>query len=190
MIKNRQDYLDYLEADRVALGVPRTPGLYLRARRVFFPNYIWSFVRLLRRAEYHHNCGHRLGYILAQYRLSRLSLKLGLNIPINCFGPGLDIPHTGGINVNSGARIGCNCKIYPGVTIGETRTDAIPAPRLGDNVHIGAGAAIIGDIDIADDIAIGANAVVVHSFAEPGITLAGVPARKVSDKGTKAIRRQ
>ena len=139
-------------------------------------------MRLLRRAEYHHNCGHRLRYILVQYRLSRLSLKLGLNIEINCFGPGLNIAHIGGITVSPRARIGRNCKIYPGVTIGTTRTDAIPAPRLGDNIHIGAGAAIIGDIDIADDIAIGANAVVVHSFAEPGITLAGVPAKIVKKR--------
>lgn len=34
MIKNRQDYLDYLEADRVALGLPRTRGLCVRAKRV------------------------------------------------------------------------------------------------------------------------------------------------------------
>lgn len=189
MIKSRQDYLDYLEADRVALGVPKTPGLYLRVKRTFFPAYIWDFVRLLRRAEYHHNCGHRLRYVLAEYRLTRLSLKLGLNIPINCFGPGLDIAHTGGINVSSHARIGRNCKIYPGVTIG-TGADGIASPRLGDNVHIGAGAAIIGEIEIADDIAIGANAVVVHSFTEPGITLAGIPARKVSDKGTRSIGNQ
>ena len=180
MIKNRQDYLDYLGAHWVACEVPKTSGLYLRAKRVFFPNYIWNFVRLLRRAEYHHDCGHRLRYILVAYRLSHSSSKLGPSIPINCFGPGLDIAHTGGINVSSRARIGCNCKIYPGVTVG-TGSDGIASPRLGDSIHIGTGAAIIGDIDIADDIAIGANAVVVHSFTEPGITLAGVPARKVPD---------
>ena len=135
MIKNRQDYLDLLEADGIALGLPGTWGLRLRAKRMFFPNYIWSFVRLLRLAEYHHNCGHRLRYVLAQYRLSRLSLKLGLDIEINCFGPGLDIAHTGGITVSPLARVGRNCKIYPGVTTGTTRTDATRAPRLGDNTH-------------------------------------------------------
>jgi serine O-acetyltransferase len=190
MIKSRQDYLDYLEADRVALGLPQNWGLYLIVKRVFFPHYIWNFVRLLRLAEYHHNCGHRLRYVLTQYRLSRLSLKIGVNIEINCFGPGLDIAHTGGITVSPLARIGRNCKIYPGVTIGTTRTGDVRAPRLGDNIDIGAGAAIIGDIDIADDIAIGANAVVVRSFTEPGVTIAGIPAKKVSGKGAEVIRRQ
>jgi serine O-acetyltransferase len=189
MIKNRQDYLDYLEAARVALGLPRTWGLYLRMKRVFFPHYIWSFVRLLRLAEYHHNCGHRLRCIPAQYRLSRLSLKLGLDIEINCLGTGLDIAHIRGITVSPLARIGRNCRVYPGVTIGNTRAGN-PSPRLGDNILIGAGAAIIGDIDTADDTAIGANAVVVHSFTESGITLVGVPAKKVSDKGTEVIRKR
>jgi serine O-acetyltransferase len=190
MIRNRQDYLDCLEADRLALRLPKHWGLYLRVKRVFFPDYTWDFMRLLRLSEYHHNCGHHLHYFLAQYRLSRLSLKLGLNIEINCFGPGLDIAHLGGITVSPLARIGRNCKIYPGVTIGTARTGDTHAPRLGDNVHIGAGAAIIGDIDIADDISIGANAVVVQSFTEPGITIAGVPAKKVSDGGTTYMREQ
>lgn len=190
MIRNRQDYLDCLEADRVALCLPKHRGLALRVRRVFFPDHTWDFVRLLRLAEYHHNSGHHLRYFLAQFRLSRLSVKLGLNIEINCFGPGLDIAHIGGITVSPLARIGRNCKIYPGVTIGTARTGDTRAPRLGDNVHIGAGAAIIGDIDIADDIAIGANAVVTQSFTEPGITVAGVPARKVSGNGTTYMRTQ
>ena len=40
---------------------------------------------------------------------------------------------------------------------------------------------IIGNITIASDVVIGANAVVVHSINEPGITVAGNPAKKVSD---------
>ncbi len=59
--------------------------------------------------------------------------------------------------------------------------------RIGNNVYIGPGARIFGDIEIADGIAIGANAVVNRSFLEPGITIAGVPARKISDKGSKGL---
>jgi serine O-acetyltransferase len=58
-------------------------------------------------------------------------------------------------------------------------------PRLGDNVYIGPGAKIFGDIDIASNIAIGANAVVNKSFMESGISIGGVPAVKVSDNGNK-----
>lgn len=54
---------------------------------------------------------------------------------------------------------------------------------IGKHVYIGPGAKIFGDIYIADDIAIGANAVVNKSFTTPGITVAGVPAKIISDKG-------
>ena len=43
---------------------------------------------------------------------------------------------------------------------------------------------IIGNITIADDVVIGANAVVIHSITEPGITVAGNPAKKVSNTGS------
>lgn len=52
-------------------------------------------------------------------------------------------------------------------------------PIIGNNVDIGVGAKIIGPVRIADDIRIGANAVVVNSFDEPGITIVGVPAHAV-----------
>ena len=55
---------------------------------------------------------------------------------------------------------------------------------IGDRVFIGSGAKIIGNITIADDVVIGANAVVIHSITEPGITVAGNPAKKVSNTGS------
>lgn len=55
------------------------------------------------------------------------------------------------------------------------------AATIGDNVFIGTGAKIIGDIHIADNVVIGAGAVVTRDILEPGITVAGVPARKISD---------
>ena len=51
-------------------------------------------------------------------------------------------------------------------------------------MFLGSGAKVIGDIQIADDVAIGANAVVVRSITEPGTTWAGVPARKISGKSS------
>ncbi len=59
-------------------------------------------------------------------------------------------------------------------------------PKIGNNVFIGPGAKIFGEITIADHIAIGANAVVNKSFTESGITVAGIPARKVSEKGSSS----
>jgi serine O-acetyltransferase len=58
-------------------------------------------------------------------------------------------------------------------------------PKIGNNVFIGPGAVVIGDIEIADGIAIGANSYVNKSFKEPNITVAGCPAKKISDGGSR-----
>lgn len=110
-------------------------------------------------------------------------MKLGFSIPINVFGPGLSIPHYGTIVVNKATQVGKNCRLHEGVNIGATNGSAA-APKIGDNVFIGSGAKIIGDISIADDVAIGANAVVVTSITEKGVTYGGVPAKKISSNNS------
>ena len=59
------------------------------------------------------------------------------------------------------------------------------APKIGNNVFIATGAKIIGNITIADGVAIGANAVVVKDILEPNTSWGGVPARKLSDNGSE-----
>ena len=117
-------------------------------------------------------------------KLHKNSVKLGFSIPINVFGPGLSIAHYGTIVVNSAARVGKNCRIQEGVNIGATNGQR-SAPKIGDNVFIGTGAKIIGDVTVASDVAIGANAVVVKSITEQGTTWGGVPARKISDNSSR-----
>ena len=58
------------------------------------------------------------------------------------------------------------------------------AAKIGDNVYIGPGVKIVGDISIPDGTVIGANAVVNKSIYENGITVAGVPAKKISNKNS------
>ena len=122
---------------------------------------------LLRIKRLYHNSRHH-----------SLGVKLGLSIPLNVFGPGLCIVHPGTIVVASGATIGRNCRIHEGVTIGATNGQS-KAATIGDNVFIASGAKIIGDIKICDDVAIGANAVVVKSVLEP-CTVGGIPAKVIS----------
>lgn len=102
-----------------------------------------------------------------------LGLLCGFSIGLNCFGKGLSISHIGTIVVNHNARIGENCRLHVCVNIGTG------SPVIGDNVYIGPGAKLFGKINIADNIRIGANAVVNKSFNEEGITIVGVPAHKV-----------
>ena len=184
VIGSKEDYRFYLEADRVALNVDSWWPKY-------FSHDIWRFERHLRRLEYWKNCRRsalaRPIYYLLYWRFRRLSLRLGFSIPPNVFGAGLSIAHPGTLIVNDAARIGENCRIHPGVTIGTAAGETHATPRIGDNAFIGPNAVIVGAIEIGDDCAIGANAVVNRSFSESGITIAGVPARKVSDKGSRGI---
>jgi serine O-acetyltransferase len=122
-----------------------------------------------------------------EYRLSRYGFKLGYEIPINVFGPGLSIAHQGSIIVNRLASIGDNCRINNGVTIGTQGGFNDRCPTIGKNAFIGTGAQIYGSIIIADNVAIGANSVVIKSFTEEGISIAGVPAVKISENGSKKL---
>ena len=67
-------------------------------------------------------------------------------------------------------------RIHACTNIGSSRDD-VSAPQIGNNVYIGSGAKIFGDIVIADNIASGANSVVNKSFYEKNISIAGIPAK-------------
>ena len=120
---------------------------------------------------------NRVMRLIEKFRFHQLSLRLGFSIPINVFGPGLAIVHYGTIVVSNGAKIGANCRIHEGVTIGATNGYS-KAAIIGDNVFIGSGAKIIGEVKISSDVAIAANAVVVKDIiCERGCTVGGVPAK-------------
>lgn len=90
-------------------------------------------------------------------------------------GPGFRIHHFGNIFIHSRAKIGANCTIRQGVTIG-TRVDQGPAPVLEDSVDIGAGAQVLGNVRVGCGAKIGALSLVLHDVP-PGATAVGVPAR-------------
>lgn len=180
MIESWADYLLYLEADRLALRVSR------RWPRPMM-DFVWRYQRLLRTVEYLRNNRNPLtilAYPLAHVAWRRLGLRLGMEIPPNTFGPGLSIAHGGPIVVHPNARIGSNCRIHNSVTIGATSGSNV-APRIGDNVFIGPCTTIVGDITIADEVAVGANSFVNRSFTRSNVSLGGVPARQISEGGSR-----
>ena len=181
MIKSKRDYKYYLEADRIDLGKKRKNPM------IFFDE-VWVFERSLRKVEYYKNCKnstfYRPYYYYIYLKFHLLSTFLGFHIKPNVFGPGLSISHPGTIIVNGNARVGANCRIHVCTSIGTKAGHSDLAPTIGNNVYIGPGAKIFGDIEIADGIAIGANSVVDKSFTEPNIGIAGVPAKKINDKGS------
>ncbi len=83
------------------------------------------------------------------------------------------MPHLNGIFIHHNASLGENCTLFQQVTIGVNEfRDNMKAPRLGNRVYVGAGAKLIGDICIGDDVRIGANAVVTKNVP-PGMTVVG-----------------
>ena len=182
MILSKQDLRRYLRQDQIALGKGR------QRRPALFGDEVWRFQRLLRKTEYYVNCSKSpLGKGLSAFyrlRYHRYCVKMGFHLPLNVFDEGLSIAHYGALVVNTRARVGKNCRIHAMVVIGATNGNPA-APVIGDNVYIGAGAKVIGDIRIANGVAIGANAVVVKSIEEPDTTWGGVPARKISDRSSR-----
>ena len=181
MITTKKELDYYLQQDALAL---RCDGRHPK----FLGDLIWKFQIILRKTEYFTNVYREKKYLICHYFWYRFlfhkySVKLGFSIPINVFGPGLSIAHYGTIVVSEAAKVGKNCRLHEGVTIGATNGSA-KAPQIGDNVFLGTGAKIIGDITLANDIAIGANAVVVKSIPESGVTYGGVPAKKISSNNS------
>lgn len=144
MISSKNDYLKYLEQDKLALRKKyKSPKLV--------HDEIWRFEILLRKTEFYVNCkktfiGKLCGKAL-QFLYYKKRLKYNTYIPLNVFGPGLSIAHFGSIVVNGNAKVGENCRIQDSVTIG-------------------------------------ANAVVIKDFNKSGITIGGVPAKKISDNNS------
>jgi len=190
VISNKTDYLNFLEADRIALGRNKMT-LKCRLRDLIFPDYIWRFQRLLRKMEYYKNTERKnplvkVNYFLLKIRFLKLSVKLGFTIPENVFGAGLAIVHYGTIVVNGNSKIGVNCRIHASTNIGESG-GLYGAPHIGDNVYIGPGAKLYGRISIASNTAIAANACVGKSFTEENILLGGIPARALKRVDIKQI---
>lgn len=180
MITDRTDYRRHLAADLVAGNLDR----WRLVDRFHHPEVF--VVRLLRRLEYlRHQPGSvaRTQRFWARYRLQTVSIRLGLTLPPDVFGPGLSIAHYGSVVVNARARVGAFCRLHTAITIGLGPTGV---PTIGDFVYIGPGAVIYGGVTVGDRAVIGANAVVGRDVPA-GVTVAGSPARVVSQRDSSSV---
>lgn len=186
MIESQQDLKRYLEQDRLALH-------QTKSRPSFLGDEVWKFQIRLRKTEWYWYSGKHLRnpfnaarFLVSKRLLARRSLRLGFSIPLNVFREGLSIAHYGTLVINSHSKVGKNCRLQEGVNFGSTG-GADDSPIVGDNVFIGTGAKLIGGVRVADGCVIAANAVVVKDIDEPYTTWGGVPAKKLSDKGSESF---
>lgn len=179
MIQTYDELKEYLICDKRALGIKR------KVPRPF-TDEIWKYEICLRIYEFFLNKKqsfiiYKFLKVLSKFILHYWSVKLGIYIGPNTCDKGLCITHPGCIQINWHAKIGKNLRIQEGVTIGGGRGGA---PTVGNNVYLGSGCKVIGGITVADDCVVGANAVVCRDILEKHITVAGVPAKKISDNGS------
>jgi serine O-acetyltransferase len=143
------------------------------------------YQRVLRIVEYLSTLHDPLGravWLVMRIRLARLSVRTGLSIPPGVFAPGLSVAHYGSVVVNDKARVGPFCRLHSATNIGEAGG---MAPEVGAFVYIGPGAVLVGGVRVGEGVAIGANAV-VNRDCDPFTTVAGVPARRISDKDSSS----
>lgn len=179
MIESKEDLKRYLDSDKRALSIKHK-------RPHFFSDEVWKFERVLRRREYHYNVmenggiHHKILYKFYTLLYHHMSIKLGYYLPMNVCDEGLHINHFGLLIINDHAKIGKNFNVHQGVNIG-VNVNPLEAPTIGDNVFVGPGAKIYGNVTIADNIAVAAGSVVTKSFTTPNVTIGGVPAKVINE---------
>lgn len=170
----------------------------IQAARTHDPAARGALEVLLVYSGVHALCWHRLAHALWRRGLRFLPRVLsqftrfftGIEIhPGAALGRRIFIDHGMGVVIGETAVVGDDVLIYHGVTLGGTGHDRGKRhPTVGDRVLIGAGAKLLGNIEIGHDSAIGANAVVVHSAA-PWSTLTGIPASARPRRGSPHAER-
>lgn len=129
----------------------------------------FRFIFCLRKAQ-QYPIKHPLGFF---YRLllRRYSIKYGYQISAKTeIGPGFNLGHWGTIVVNPKVKIGKNCNLAHGVTIGQTNRGNLKGfPILKDNVWVGANAVIVGGITIGNNVLISPNSFVTKDIPDNSI---------------------
>lgn len=116
-------------------------------------------------------------FFIARYLCEKAKRKTGIEIhPGASIGKNLFIDHGTGVVIGETAVIGDNVTMFHGVTLGGTgnEKDKKRHPTIGNNVFIGSGAKILGNITIGNNVKIGANAVVLKDV-EDDRTVVGIP---------------
>lgn len=132
-------------------------------------------------------------YFFHRWRYKYLSEKWNVSIPLYVFEKGLMITHLQNIVVSNQVKVGQYCRLFHNITLGiklgRKTENKRSCPIIGNGVTICTGAVVVGGIDIADGVMIGANAVVTKSFKEKNCVIGGVPAKVISnDAGFKMLK--
>jgi serine O-acetyltransferase len=169
--------LDYLKHSSNA-----SIRIFLIISRYFITNSAFRSILFYRILNKQYTKNKRVNKLLWFISLILTEIKIPYTAKI---GGGLLMPHPKCIYFHSQSAIGENFTISQGVTIGGNlykTKNGRRSPIIGDNVLLGAGAKVLGPVEVGDNSIIGANAVVVKDIPENSVA-AGVPARVVKEVG-------
>ena len=169
----------------VQAAIERDPAL-----RGFWAYFEVVFTYAGLHAIWMHRLAHqlfRMGIPFLPRAVSQISrFMTGIEIhPGARIGDGLFIDHGMGVVIGETTIIGSDCTLFQGVTLGGTGKETGKRhPTLGNGIVVGAGAKILGNITVHDNVYIGANAVVLKDVPSDS-TVVGVPGRIVRQKGKR-----
>ncbi len=177
-INSKEDLKDFLkyESKKYNLKKASYPFFALREEKI-----LYKFNYLLRNLEYSINCNKKLRRLFVRLLYLRLERKYSMFIPINVFDKGLRLIHIGPRLVNGKSAVGKNFIMHASTNIVAGGVNDC-APRIGNNCIMSVGSIILGDAVLGDNTVVGAGAVVTRNFGDGNMTVAGVPAKKISDK--------
>lgn len=141
-------------------------GSHILRRKGLINKVLLRFIKM----KHRHNC-HRLG----------IQIELGTKI-----GPGFHFGHYSNIVITCKAKIGSNCTIHQGVTIGRTFNDGSGAPNIGNNVIIFPNSILIGGVSVGDNAIISAGSIVIKDV-ESKTVVGGNPAKPLNIDATSCI---
>src|SRR5690606_673972 len=164
-IKNKTDLNEFLtyESQKYGRKNKRIPLFCIGEKA-----YLWKYNALLRRTEYYVNKRNKVIGTFFRVWLSYYQNKHKIHIPINTFDKGLKLMHLGSFLVNKDVRGGKDITLHVNTSLVAGGTND-HCPVLGDGVVVGVGAVILGQVTLANNVAVGANAVVTKSFDEDNI---------------------
>ena len=174
------------------MNIFKTIGEDIRAVKDRDPAAQNSFVIWLTYPGLHARWSHVVEHWLWNHGLKSLArissqftrFMTGVEIhPAAVIGRRFFIDHAMGVIIGETTIIGDDCTLYQGVTLGGTGKETGKRhPTLGDNVLVGVGAAVLGNITIGDGSKVGGGAVVVNDVP-PNSTVVGIPGRVVVRDG-------
>ncbi|WP_296949166.1 serine O-acetyltransferase [uncultured Massilia sp.] len=157
----------------------------------FIPNLKWAifnhsahlvfFYRLGQSAATLPIVGHPMRFFIEYF------IRIVFSSDLSCrskIGPGLVVVHGHDIVIGADVKIGKNCKIFNGVTLGNkdiTKSSVGNQPTLGDNSVLSTGAKILGPVTLGENIVVGANSVVLQDFPDNSVVV-GIPAKVVRNR--------